>query len=106
MFRLLVILFVIKLHAQTDIFKILYPKQFGFQKGHSTDHALLQLVDQICESFERNQYTIGVFTDLSKAFDTVGHKILLKKIRNLRHIWHASSVVSKLLKQQEIAYSI
>ena len=40
------------------------PKQFRFQKGHSTDHALLQLVDQIYESFERNKYTIGVFIDL------------------------------------------
>ena len=60
--------------------KILYPKQFGFQKGHSTDHALLELVDQIYESFERNEYTIGVFIDLSKAFDTVDQNILLKKL--------------------------
>ena len=59
---------------------MLYPKQVGFQKGHSTDHTLLQLVDQIQESFERNEYTIGVFIDLSKAFDTVDHNILLKKL--------------------------
>ena len=60
--------------------KILYPKQFGFQKGYSTDHALVQLVDQIYESFECREYTIGVFKDLSKAFDTVDHNILLKKL--------------------------
>ena len=60
--------------------KILYPKQFGFQKGHSTHHALLQLVDQIYESFERSEYKIGVFIDLSKAFDTVDYNILLKKL--------------------------
>ena len=60
--------------------KILYSKHFGFQKGHSTDHALLQLVDQIYESFERNEYIIGVFIDLSKAFDTVGHNILLQRL--------------------------
>ena len=59
---------------------IVYPKQFGFQKGHSPDHALLQLVDQIYESFEHKEYTIGVFIDLSKAFDTVHHNILLKKL--------------------------
>ena len=60
--------------------KILYPKQLGFQKGLSTDRALLQLVDQIYESFERNEYTIEVFIDLSKALDTINHNILLKKL--------------------------
>ena len=64
----------------TSVIKILYPKQFGFQKSHSTDHALLQLVDQIYKSFGRNEYTILVFIDLSKAFGTVEHNILLKKL--------------------------
>ena len=59
--------------------KILYPKQFGFQKGHSTDHSLLQLVDQIYESFEHRESTIRVFIDLSKAFDTVNQNMVLKK---------------------------
>ena len=60
--------------------KILYPKQFGFQKGHSTEHAIVQLVDQILKSFECNKYTLGVFINLSKAFDTIDHSILLKKL--------------------------
>ena len=60
--------------------KILYHKQFGFQTGHSTEHAIVQLVDQILESFEHNKYTVGAFIDLSKAFDTVDHSILLKKL--------------------------
>ena len=59
--------------------KILYPKQFGFQFGHLTDPTVIQLVDQIFEAFENNLYTMGVFIDLSKAFDTVDHAILLTK---------------------------
>ena len=49
----------------------LYSKQFGFQNSHSADHALAQLIDHITESFENNNYTPGVFIDLSNAFVTV-----------------------------------
>ena len=46
--------------------KIRYPKQFGLQTGHATEHVIVQLLDQILESFEYNKYTLGVFIDLSK----------------------------------------
>ena len=59
--------------------KILYPKQFAFQTGHSTEHTIRQLAGQILEFFEHNKYTLGVFIDLSKALDTLDHSILLKK---------------------------
>ena len=61
---------------------ILYRKQFGFQQGHSTEHAILQLFDQINDNLEKNYFTLGVFIDLSKAFDTVDHQILISKLKN------------------------
>ena len=56
---------------------ILYDKQFGFQTGDSTDHAITQSVDQI---YEKNEYILGVFIDFSKALDTVDHSVLIKKL--------------------------
>ena len=61
---------------------LLYQKQFGFQQGHSTEHAVMQLIDQINDTFENNCFTLGIFIDLSKAFNTVDHQILISKLNN------------------------
>ena len=60
---------------------ILYQKQFGFQMAHSTEPAILQLVNQITEAFSQGKYTLGISLDFSKAFDTVNHNILLEKLK-------------------------
>ena len=74
---------------------ILYPKQFGFREQHSTDHALLSIVDKIQNSIDNREYSCGIFLDLSKAFDTVNHEILILKlehygIRGVASDWFAS----------------
>ena len=61
--------------------EILNKKQFGFPKGHSTEHAIIQLIDQINNSFEKSHFTLYIFIDLSKVFDTVDHSILTKKLK-------------------------
>ena len=60
---------------------LLYEKQFGFQRDNSTEHAILQLTRDITGSFEKGEYTLGVFINLSKAFNTVDHQILIKKLQ-------------------------
>lgn len=59
---------------------ILYKHQYGFCKKHSTYMALLQLTDKISTALDKNMFAIGNFLDLSKAFDTVDHDILLSNL--------------------------
>ena len=75
--------------------KLLYKYQFGFRKGYSTNMALITLVDKILTAINNGEYVIGVVLDLRKAFDTVNHEILLKKlykygIRGVAYNWFES----------------
>ena len=61
-------------------YNLLYKNQFGFRKKHSTNHAILSIVEDIHENLACNNFVCGVFIDLEKAFDTVNHEILLQKL--------------------------
>ena len=61
---------------------ILHDKQFGFRKGHSTSHALHNSVEIIKSATDNNKHVLGIFIDLSKAFDTLDHRILLQKLEH------------------------
>ena len=65
-----------------DKHNILYNKQFGFRKRHSTIHALNTAITQILQSLDRKETVFGIFLDFSKAFDTVKHEILLDKLEH------------------------
>ena len=62
--------------------KVLYKYQFGFRQGHSTSHALIEIMDSVKSSIDNDEYVCGIFLDLSKAFDTVNHEILFKKLEH------------------------
>ena len=72
------------MHSQLDQYlnknKILYSHQSGFRKGHSTDTCLINLMDYIHKSISEGDYVGMVLLDLQKAFDTVDHSILCKKM--------------------------
>ena len=62
--------------------KIIYTKQFGFRKHHSTGNAINYSVNSIINEIQNNNHVIGIFIDLSKAFDTIDHEKLLVKLEN------------------------
>ena len=72
------------IHNQTEIFlnknKILYKYQSGFRKSFSTNSCLTLSTDKINKGFQSRKYTGLILIDLQKAFDTIDHEILLKKI--------------------------
>ena len=59
---------------------ILYENQFGFRKSHSTGHAINHSVKHIKSELEKKKYVLGIFIDLSKAFDTIDHDQMIYKL--------------------------
>jgi hypothetical protein len=59
--------------------KLISKHQFGFRKKHSTVHPILHLLNEVTEASSRKKYTLAIFCDLRKAFDTCDHNILIKK---------------------------
>ena len=71
-----------RLYSFLELHNILYNNQFGFRKNNSTAFALIQITEKIKESIDNNKFGCGIFIDLRKAFDTVNHEILIKKLEH------------------------
>jgi hypothetical protein len=79
---------------------IMYNLQFGFRKKHSTNHALLSIIESIRSNLDKKTYSCGVFVDLEKAFDTVNHKILIAKLEHIGIRGVANQWIESYLKNR------
>ena len=62
--------------------KLFHDNQYGFRTGLSTEYATIELTDRILSNMDRNEIPFIIFLDLSKAFDTLDHTILLQKLKH------------------------
>ena len=71
-----------RIYSFLDKFNLLYKLQFGFRSKYSTSHALIHMTETIRAALDSGHVTCGIFVDFQKAFDTVNHEILLKKLEH------------------------
>ena len=88
--------------------EILYNHQYGFRHGYNTKLSLINLINQITKYTDEGRITVGVFIDFAKAFDTINHTILLKKlehygIRGIALEWFRNYLKNR---QQFVQYDI
>ena len=91
-----------RLYNFLEINEIIHPLQFGFRKKHSTTHIPISITEHIKSSIESGKFGCGIFIDLKKAFDTVNHTILLRKlehygIRGIPYKWFKWFIFQKTI---------
>ena len=80
---------------------LFFENQFGFRKKCSTSQAISLLINSITNSFNKNEKSLAIFLNLSKAFDTISIEILLKKTRPLWNKRTSIYLVQELFTQQK-----
>ena len=71
-----------QLCAHLDQLNYIYPHQYGFRRGHNTAQVIAQVNNWVLESMDKGKITGLLFVDISKAFDSINHKVLLGKLEN------------------------
>ena len=80
---------------------IIYENQFGFRKGHSTSHAVNYSINYVNKHIRKKQHVLGIFIDLSKAFDTLPHDKLLHKLNHYGIRGNALKLLSSYLSSRK-----
>lgn len=71
-----------RLLVHLNLNKVLHLRQFGYQKNVGTGDAIYTLVEDITSKLNRKIRVAGIFLDLSSAFDTIDHKLLIAKLEH------------------------
>ena len=69
-----------RVYSFLDKHNMLYVSQYGFRFRHSCEHAVSELISEVLKNKVNNKYTLSLFLDLSKTFDTLDRSLLLKKL--------------------------
>lgn len=78
-------------------FNVISNRQFGFREKKSTEDAIAYLTSLIYKKLDENKPSLCIFVDLAKAFDTVCHKRLLSKMKNLGFRGNAFQLITSYL---------
>ena len=70
-----------RLRKFLEDFNLISDSQFGFRSNMSTEKAIMQFTSKVFSNLERKHYVAGIFLDLSKAFDTLNHEILVDRLQ-------------------------
>ena len=79
---------------------LINPNQFGFRKSHSTSHAVNFSVKIIEDHLAEQKHVLGIFIDLSKAFDTIDHNTLLAKLNRFGIRGNAQNLIKSYLSHR------
>ena len=75
--------------------------KYGFKSGHSTEYAIMEVIDRTITALDSNETPINIFLDLSKAFDTLDHNILINKLHTYGICAIALELMESYLKNRK-----
>ena len=95
-----------KIMSYLESEKLLHNAQFAYRKKTSTEHAIITMIEEWRSKLDSGKDVIAIFLDLSKAFDTVNHEILLTKLKYYNFHSHFIKLISNYLSNRKIKVKV